>query len=371
MNILTSPGPLSACALAVGALVSACSSIGQPAAGQPPPAVSPDKSDAGSSDDLGLSRGRVGSGALAFPPDAASPLDAAIAPDASLPADPNYLLLPFGVAETLVDGVTAAEDAMFSTDERLFVTGNDGIYELQRNPSGNLRATNLHPGEKCVFTGIVEVGSTLYATCADYTNSYLFAASLAGAPATPAFRKVYTMAGTVLANEITADPDGRIYVAASAQGKIVRLQLSPADPFTVAQQEDWLSTPSGIFPNGLKYFDSSIYWTDSLGGSVSRAFILLDGTAGPITSFIDPGDGFFDDLYVNSNGTMVVASYLLGTLRAYGPPPLGGLFAQTPPGAFTNPADVLPALGRFGFGTGDLIVTDKGANRVVLFHLPF
>src|ERR1019366_1135959 len=153
MKILTSPGRLLACALAVGALVSACSSIGQPAVAQPTPAVSPNESDAGSSHDLGLSTGRVGSGALAFPPDAARPLDAAIAADASLPADPNYLLLPFGVAETLVDGVTAAEDAMFSTDERLFVTGNDGVYELQRNPSGNLRATNLHPGEKCVFTG--------------------------------------------------------------------------------------------------------------------------------------------------------------------------------------------------------------------------
>jgi hypothetical protein len=44
--------------------------------------------------------------------------------------------------------------------------------------------------------------------------------------------------------------------------------------------------------------------------------------------------------------------------------------AQTPQGAFVNPADVLPARGRFGLGADDLVVADKGANRVAVFHLP-
>src|SRR5258708_5864660 len=178
------------------------------------------------------------------------------------------------------------------------------------------------------------------------------------------------MTGTLVANEIAVDPDGRIYVAETLQGKILRLEISASDPLTVARQEDWLSTPSGVAPNGLRYIDSSIYWTDSLGGSVNRVFILLDGTAGPISSFVDPNANFFDDLYVNSDGTVLVASFFGGALRAYTPLPFGLLYAETPH-VFTNPADVLPAKGRFGFRDKDLIVTDKGANSVVLFHLPY
>ncbi len=356
--------------LAVTALFFACSDTAGPRvpAGSPLAAPAADV-NAGSDDGAHLVGGALLAGTLAFPPDASATPDPKAPADAAAAADPNDRLLPFGSAKTLVDGITAAEDLLFSGDERLFVTGNDGVYELTRDPSGTVQAANLLAGQSCVFTGIVEVLTTLYAVCADYTNSYLYAAALAGAPAAPTFRKVYTLTGTVLANEIAADPDGRIYVAASLQGKILRLQLSPTDPFTVSAQETWLSTPSGIFPNGVKYLDSRIYWTDSLGGSVSQAYILRDGTAGPISTFIDLDDGFFDDLYVNSNGTVLVASYLLGYVRAYGPPPLGGLIAQTPPGAFTNPADVLPAHGRFGLGEGDLLVADKGANRVVQFRL--
>jgi hypothetical protein len=296
-----------------------------------------------------------------------------VAPDASAIApDPSDLSLPLGIAETLVTGIKGAEDILFSTDERLFVTANDGIYELKRDSSGQMQATNLHPGDKkCLFfTGILEIENTLYVACEDLTNSYLFATSLAGSPRTPVFSNIYTMHGTPLANEIAADPDGRIYVAESLQGKILRLQLSSTDPFTVAAQEVWLSTPGGIFPNGIKYIDSSIYWTDSLGGTINRASILPDGTPGPVSRFVATKAEFFDDLYVNSDGTVLVASYLSGTLRAY-----AGLLPALPyaetPHVFKNPADVLPAKGRFGFGDKDLLVADKGANSVVVFHLPF
>jgi hypothetical protein len=284
--------------------------------------------------------------------------------------DPSDRSLALGTAETIVSGVNGAEDILFTTDERLFVSANDGVYELQRDSSGQVHATNLHPGEACLFTGIVEVGSTLYVACAGATDSYLFAASLDKSPPAPVFSNIYTMRGTPVANEIAADPDGRIYVAETLQGVILRLTLSSSDPFTVTAQEDWLSTPSGLFPNGLRYFNSGIYWTDSLGGSVNSASVLLDGTAGPISSFVDPSAAFFDDLYVNSDGTLLVTSYLSGTLRGYAPLPIALPYAQTAP-VFANPSDVLPARGRFGFGDKDLLVADKGANSIVALHLPF
>jgi hypothetical protein len=292
------------------------------------------------------------------------------APGAAV-ADPSDLSLCCGATETLVTGITAAEDLLFSTDGRLFVTGNDGIYELRRDSSGTLQATNLHPGENCDFTGVVEIKDTIYSVCTDHTNSHVFAGSLAGSPATPSFRKIYELEGILIANEIAADAQGRIYVAATLQGLILRLQIA-ADPFTVWSQESWLSTvaAAGIAPNGLRYVDSSIYWTDSLGGSVHQVQVLPDGSAGLVSGFGDPGQ-FFDDLYVNSDGTILVTSYLAGSLRAYGSLPFGSLYAQTPANAFVNPADVLPALGRLGFSDRDLLVTDKGANSVVALHLPF
>jgi hypothetical protein len=370
MKIVTRRSTPPACLSAIAALIVACGQAPSTQLSVQPPSPASPSDDDGRSGEIGNPRELL-AGALAFPPDAGSSSDGAPAAEAVVPlADPSDDLLAFGSAETLVDGVTAPEDVLISADERLFVTGNDGVYELKRDPSGTVGATNLLAGQPCIFTGIVEVQATLYVTCADYTNSYLFAASLAGAPAMPSFRKIDTMKGTVLANEIAADPDGRIYVAASLQAEILRLTLSTTDPFTVSAHEVWLLTPSGIFPNGLRYARSRIYWTDSLGGSVNAAAILRGGTAGPITRFVDLDDGFFDDLYVNSNGTILVASYLLGAVRTYGPPPVGGLLAQTPPGAFVNPADVLPAQGRFGLGAHDLVVADKGANRVAAFHLP-
>ncbi len=356
--------------LAALALSTACESSSRSVAADRPPAA------------MGSTDGEAGEPASGAPSESV-PDGGEVSPNpfrattlASAPAtgvaDPSDLALCCGTTETLVTGITGAEDLLFSTDERLFVTGTDGIYELRRDPAGSLRAINLHAGEKCFFDGIVEIGETIYTVCADDANSYLFAGSLAGSPPAPTFREIYELKGTLIANEIAADAQGRIYIAATLQGLILRLQIAAGDPFTVWSQESWLSTvaAAGIAPNGVRYVDSSIYWTDTLGGSVHQVRVLPDGSGGLVSSFGDPGQ-FFDDLYVNSNGTIVVASYLAGSLRAYGPLPLGTLYAQTPANAFTNPADVLPALGRLGFSDRDLLVTDKGANSVVALHLPY
>ena len=360
--------------LAALALSTACESSGRTvAADRAPAAMGSNDAEAGEpASGVPSESGPDGGDASADPFRATMLASVAASAPAAAVADPSDLSLCCGTTETLVTGITGAEDLLFSTDGRLFVTGTDGIYELRRDPAGNLLATNLHAGEKCHFDGIVEIGETIYTVCADDANSYLFAGSLAGSPAAPTFREIYELKGTLIANEIAADAQGRIYIAATLQGLILRLQIAAGDPFTVWSQESWLSTvaAAGIAPNGVRYVDSSLYWTDTLGGSIHQVQVLPDGSAGLVSGLGDPGQ-FFDDLYVNSNGTIVVASYLAGSLRAYGPLPLGALYAQTPANAFTNPADVLPALGRLGFGGRDLLVTDKGANSVVALHLPY
>jgi hypothetical protein len=304
-------------------------------------------------------------------PGTTAPDTGTVLADASM-AEGGYASLASGTAETVVGGIAGAEDLLFTADgQRLFVTANSGVYELVRDPSGQVSATNLHPGESCSFTGIVQIQTTLYAACAGASggNSSLFAASLAASPAIPSFRKIYTITGTQLANEVAVDANDRIYVAASFQGKIVRLQLSTTDPFTVSGQADWLSTP-GPFPNGLRYVDSGVYWTDSQTHTIGRVPILPNGSPGSPVSFDDLGAGALDDLYINGDGTILVASFSPGQISFYAPLPGGMLIARTTRGTFVEAADVLPANGRLGFRQNDLLVTDKNPGSVVALHLP-
>src|SRR5688572_2634693 len=45
-----------------------------------------------------------------------------------------------GTKTTLAEGITAAENLFISSDERLFVSGDDGVYELVREPDGSRSA---------------------------------------------------------------------------------------------------------------------------------------------------------------------------------------------------------------------------------------
>src|SRR5262249_28036606 len=116
------------------------------------------------------------------------------------------------------------------------------------------------------------------------------------------------------------------------------------------------------FPNGLKFFDSSIYFTDFV--AVKRMKLLPGGAAGPVAT-LTAQLTFFDDLYVDGKG-ILVANYLLGSLGALTP---GGVdVLDTAAFGLAGPSSVLPAKGRLGLAERDLIVTEKSANRVAVFH---
>jgi hypothetical protein len=143
------------------------------------------------------------------------------------------------------------------------------------------------------------------------------------------------------------------------QNQILRVTLDSNDPFQVASMETWLSN-SGLFTNGLKIVNSMIYWTDF--GGINRNRISASGKPGrgqTITTALT----FFDDLFVDDNG-LLVADYLGNTVRAY--TARGRLIAETS-AVFTSPSSVLPARGRLGLKENDLVVTEKGANRVAVY----
>lgn len=65
----------------------------------------------------------------------------------------------------LVQGIGDAENAAFTPDGRLFVTGGENAYEITKQPGG-YAATRLYDGV-CNFTGIVAHDGYLFTTCAE------------------------------------------------------------------------------------------------------------------------------------------------------------------------------------------------------------
>ncbi len=269
-----------------------------------------------------------------------------------------------GSRETVVDGIAAAENLMFSDTGRLFVTGDDGIYELTRDVSGDVTKTVVAPAMTCKFAGMSEIGGVLYAACYDQTgsNSFIYAGKL---DPVPQFRSIYTLSGVALANGVAADSQGRLYVADSFDGTILRLGLAPTDPFAVATKETFVAKGSNVLPNGLKFFGAAIYYTDFV--SIKRVPLLPDGSAGPIAT-LDTQLTFFDDLYVDAR-RILVANYLFGAVQVLTP---GGIdLFDTALFTFEGPSAIVPAEGRLGFSQNDLLVTEKSGNRVAVFHPTF
>jgi hypothetical protein len=66
-------------------------------------------------------------------------------------------------------------------------------------------------------------------------------------------------------------------VACTGQDQILRLTLAQSDPRVIADQQVWLQG-SGLFTNGLKYYDSTLYWSDFT--TISSARVQADGSPG-------------------------------------------------------------------------------------------
>ncbi len=255
-------------------------------------------------------------------------------------------------AKTTLASVTAAENQTYTSDGRLFVTGNNGIFEIVPGTNSKVTVVERAPKQSCGFGGIVQALGTIYVNCTANGTSYLYAAT---ASATPTFKRIYTMKGTILANGLTADSSGRLYVASTFLNRILRLTPSASDPLTIARSEVWLNG-AGTFTNGIKYANGVIYWTDSM--FVRHATINADGSHGKAKTIFSALT-YFDDMAVDNNG-ILVADYLGGKIRKYD---LNGRATGSVSG-LSGPSSVARA--RAPFPAGSLIVTERGANRVSL-----
>jgi hypothetical protein len=261
-----------------------------------------------------------------------------------------------GRRETLVTGIAAAENQLFSAAGRLYVSGDDGVFELSRSSAGATLAANplvRVPG--CKFGGMAEREATLYAVCYDGTDSYVHAAAETAAPA---FQKIFKLEGIVLANGMATDGES-LYVTATGQGSILRLRLDREDPLRISGREPFLESTGGLLPNGIKIRGGSVFWGDV--GTIRRAPLRNPGNStAPINAPL-----FFDDFWVGER-VVLAADYLFGSVLAY--TTSGTFIGGTPFFTFGNPSSVLEAEGRLGFGARDLIVTEKGTGSVAVFH---
>ena len=262
-----------------------------------------------------------------------------------------------GERRTLVDNVVAAENQLFTSTGRLFVSGDEGVFEVSKQGS-SYSARKLSTTVKCQFGGLTEYAGTLFANCYDGTDSKVLGAKLTEAPQ---LQPIRALPGVGLANGLTNDGKGNLYVASTFDGTILRLQLDPADPLTVRAQDTYLPN-AGLFSNGLKFHAGKLYWTAFT--TVKAVDIGADGKPGPLKE-LGGAFTFFDDLYVDDGG-ILLDDYLGGKVLAFDSKIQ--FLNATPNSTFNGPSSVQPAQGRLGLSSNAIIVTERGANRVSVFE---
>jgi hypothetical protein len=262
-----------------------------------------------------------------------------------------------GRRRTLVDGIVAAENQLFTSTGRLFVSGDEGVFEIVIQASA-YTARKLPTAVECQFGGLTEYAGTLYANCYDGSDSKVVAGKLTEAPE---LQPIRSLPGVGLANGLTNDGKGNLFVADSFNGNILRLQLDPADPLNVQSQDTFVPN-SGLVSNGLKCYDGKLYWTAFT--ALKSTEIRANGKPG-VQRELASALTFFDDLYVDDSG-ILLADYLNGTALV-----LDGRAQYqngTPSGTFNGPSSVQPAQGRLSLSAAAVVVTERGANRISTFE---
>ncbi len=296
---------------------------------------------------------------------------------------------------TVSSSIPDAENALFTSSGRLFITGGTNIYEAFGNGSANA----LCPEGKYNFTGMAQVGNYLYAIAteyrfdcsalnlgainffsptamADFVNSItdifkrsvLLCAEIV--PGDLTFTEIYTIGNMFIPNGMTADSSGRLYIADETflpMGKIIRLNLT--GPMDVAYQETWLDPSDNVYsPNGMSIRGNAIYFTDfnllSLKQtSIKKVSINSNGSAGSISKLYER-TSFFDDLSAGTiygTDVVVAADFVKGTLvfvKDNGRKQSSPLF-ETDLAMFDCPSSVTFGKGPM-FSSDELIITEKG-----------
>ena len=274
-------------------------------------------------------------------------------------ATPETLCVTTSCAtRTVLLDIPGAENLLFTPEGRLFVSGSENVYEVTRR-DGNWLANPL-AATNCNFTGLAQIGNTLYANC---FSGELYAATLS---AQPQFVPIHTLALSS-ANGLSSGPDGELYAVNGPVGtaglpdpKIVRLRLNPANPLEVIEQTDWLATGELTFPNGIQRRGRRLYYTQSdvLGiapGVLMSVDVGSDGSAAT-PKIMGYFDAVLDDFGL-AGDRFLLTDYAGGRVALMNA--AGEIEQQSLPASFDNPSAIKLSQPPM-FNPGEILVTEKG-----------
>lgn len=249
------------------------------------------------------------------------------------------------------------ENSLFTSGGRLFVSGQENLYEITRDGSGHEATALLPDGNGC--SGLAEDRGHLYALCSGGNGptdfSGLYAMNLAEPDAT--LQPIFSLENMSLPNGMVA-ARGALFVTdgpVATQPKLVRLELDPADPMQVLGQTTWLDTLPD-YPNGLAWDGVALYTTfyrPGGNGTVSRLELSADGSFHARTDLAVRG--IMDDLIVDEQ-SLIVTDWQNNALFQVG---LNGeLMQETVANTFAQPSSVVLA-GPPLFDTTVLLITER------------
>ncbi len=204
-----------------------------------------------------------------------------------------------GASDPIATGITNAENSLVASNGRIFISGENGFFELKKN-NGVWEKTEIfnNIGENCYYLGITEMYDHLFTVCTknfyNYNaDVYLFALD------------IYSPAGTTLAkiagneisqvaapNGLTSDGAGHLYLADHGAlfypGHVFRISVdapvctgelnNPANPRRcsppafVSQMR--IHSFTNAKANGIKYYNGRLYMTVNPSGYVGLNQLL-------------------------------------------------------------------------------------------------
>jgi len=276
--------------------------------------------------------------------------------------------------EVVATDVASAENAMQTSNQRLFVSSNGAFFELIHDSAGWAKQQvpapfkDAHSGQ-CYFVGITETGGTLYTVCTEnnlnpFAKKHLFGINIDQSVAQ--LTEVGEIRGTALPNGLAADSSGNLYIVDSGfpflPGAIRKVTL--ASTYAIATQSRFYQFVL-CKPNGLKYSDGKLYVTTDPPIYVGVSQLLrydLDPDGLSNKAVIYKSFGFLDDFDLVKGGA-VIAEHFGGAVTHVDES--GHVLHQTTGLSQPTSAILLTAP---AFGLGSLLVTEAGNKDVLLLE---
>ncbi|HYD59630.1 MAG TPA: hypothetical protein VEC35_04710 [Noviherbaspirillum sp.] len=275
-------------------------------------------------------------------------------------------------AEPIATQVTSAENAIETSNHRLFVSSDGAFYELAFGNDGWAKtkvpaAFRDGANRSCYFLGIAELNGRVYTVCtADNVNPLAkkFLLALDTLDATPVLQEVGELHGVALPNGLTVDNAGNMYVADSGlpllPGTIQKITLASA--YTISTQTTFHRFLA-FKPNGLRYAQGKLYVTVNPFSYIGVSQLLRydlrpDGLRNETALY--KSVAFLDDFTLVEGGA-VMTEFLGGRITH-----VSERGTELHRAGFTQPTSV-SLLNAPAYGAGNLLVTERSTGNVHRF----